>query len=369
MTKSKLRWGILGTAQIARKLWQAIKLSGNGTIVAVASRTLDRSQEFIAECQATVPFTKVPRALGSYEELIESPDVDALYIPLPTGIRKEWVLRAAAAGKHVLCEKPCAVTPADLIEMIEACRQNRVQFMDGVMFMHTKRLERMRAVLDDGNTVGKIRRISTAFQFCSPKEFFKNNIRTDSRMEPQGCLGDQGWYCIRMALWAMKWQLPQRVTGRILSSYTRPTGTTPVPTEFSGELFFKDGASCEFYCSFVSALEQRVSISGTKGLFSLSDYVLPFEGGHLDFFTGSMDYRFEGCDAFMVPTAKLWQVREPSNSRRGAQEVNMVRNFAKQVQSGRLSKFWPEVSLKTQQVLEACLESARRDERMVILGG
>jgi len=369
MKKSKLRWGILGTAQIARKIWQAIRLSGNSVAAAVASRDLARSRKFIAECQRASPFAQAPRALGSYEELIEAPDVDAVYIPLPTGLRKEWVLRAAAAGKHVLCEKPCAVTPADLREMIEACRQNRVQFMDGVMFMHSKRLARMRQVLDDGRTVGPARRISSAFQFSTDKKFYSSNIRADRQLEPLGCLGDQGWYCIRIALWAMNWQLPERVSGRILSQINQPRGAGPVLAEFSGELFFKGGATSDFYCSFVTALEQRVNLIGTRGYLSMSDFVLPFKGETLAFDTGSMEYHFKGCAGFMQPRVRRWPVRESGYSRRGAQEVNMIQNFARQAQSGRLNQFWPEVALKTQQVLEACLESARRDERMVILGG
>src|SRR4051812_24006554 len=112
----KLRWGILSTAQIARKNWSAIHHSGNGTVVAVASRDVARSRNFIAECQAHAPMQATPRALGSYEELLAAKDVDAVYIPLPTGLRKEWVLRAAAAGKHIVCEKPCAVSAADLEE-------------------------------------------------------------------------------------------------------------------------------------------------------------------------------------------------------------------------------------------------------------
>ncbi len=368
MKSTKLRWGILGTAQIARKIWQAIQLSGNSTVTAVASRDVARSRKFIAECQAPAPFPQIPRALGKYEDLIAAPDVDAIYLPLPTGIRKEWVLRAAAAGKHVLCEKPCAVTSADLLEMIEACRRNHVQFMDGVMFMHTKRLGRMRAVLDDRKTIGRARRISSAFQFDSDKKFYTTNIRANSQLEPLGCLGDQGWYCIRIALWAMNWELPARVSGRILSQVNPPAGGTPVITEFSGELFFQNGASSDFYCSFVTALEQRVNLIGTKGWLSMNDFVLPFQGNHLAFETGRMEFHFKGTEAYMQPHLKRWLVREPGNSRRGAQEVNMVKNFANQVQSGRLIKFWPEVALKTQQVLEACLESARREEKMVILG-
>jgi predicted dehydrogenase len=367
MKKPKLRWGILSTAQIGRKVWQAIRRSQNGVVAAVASRDLARCERYITECQAEVPFAQMPRAVGSYEELIKADDLDALYIPLPTGLRKEWVLRAAAAGKHVLCEKPCAPSVADLREMLAACRRHRVQFMDGVMFMHTKRLQRMRAVLDDGKSVGKIRHITTAFQFNTTKEFFKTNIRADSRLEPQGTLGDQGWYCIRIALWAMNWQLPERVSGRILSSVTKPRGAAPTPTEFSGELFFPGGASCDFYCSFITALEQRVNISGMLGSLSLTDFVLPFQGSELAFDTGRMDYKFVGCDAYMVPSPRRWKVREHGHSHADAQEVNMIRNFTKQAQSGRLDHFWPGVSLKTQQVLDACLQSARAGGHVVEL--
>jgi len=278
-------------------------------------------------------------------------------------LRKEWVLRAAAAGKHVLCEKPCAVNVADLKEMIGACRRHNVQFMDGVMFMHSERLEKMRAVLDDGKTVGPIRRITSAFHFNTTKEFYKDNIRADSRLEPMGTLGDQGWYCIRIALWAMNWQLPERVTGRLLSCVIRPKGTPPVPTEFSGELFFRGGASSTFYCSFVTELAQWVNISGARGKLSFNDFVLPLKGDKTFFETGSQDYQFVGCDARMVPSGRRWTIDEHSHSARDSQETNMIRNFTKLAQSGRLNPFWPEVALKTQQVMDACWKSAQANGR------
>jgi predicted dehydrogenase len=364
MKKPALRWGILSTAQIARKIWQAIHLAG-GTVTVVASRDGARAQKFIDECQSEAPMAKPARAVGNYQELLEAQDIDAIYIPLPTGLRKEWVLRAAAAGKHVLCEKPCAVSVADLREMIAACKRHKVQFMDGVMFMHSRRLEKMRAVLDDGRTVGPIQRISSAFQFCSSKEFFKDNIRTDSRLEPMGTLGDQGWYCIRIALWAMRWQLPERVTGRILASVTRPKGTPPVPTEFSGELFFPGGESSTFYCSFLTELAQRVNISGTLGHLSFSDFVLPLTGKKTFFETGSQDYRFIGCDASMVPSTRRWAVAEHSHSGLDSQETNMIRNFTRQAQSGQLNSLWPEVALKTQQVMQACWKSAQANGKAI----
>src|SRR5687768_9586982 len=129
MKAKKLRWGILGAANIARKNWQALRNSGNSVVTAVASRDLRRAQQFIADCHSCVPMEVPVKAFGSYESLLKEGDIDAVYIPLPTGLRKEWVLRAAAAGKHVVCEKPCAITNEDLYEMIEACRRHNVQFM------------------------------------------------------------------------------------------------------------------------------------------------------------------------------------------------------------------------------------------------
>ncbi len=282
MSEKKLRWGILSTAQIARKNWKAIHNSGNGTVTAVASRDVERSRHFIAGCQAEGPMEAPPAALGSYEELLASKDVDAVYIPLPTGLRKEWVIRAAEAGKHIVCEKPCATSVADLHEMLAACRSHRVQFLDGVMFMHSQRLPRMRDVLDDGVSVGDIKRITSSFNFCAPPEFFTGNIRAHGALEPYGCLGDLGWYCIRFALWVMNWQLPHRVTGRFLNEVTAKGSPAPVPTEFSGELLFENGVSSGFYCSFITANEQCALISGSKGYLRVSDFVAPFFGSETD---------------------------------------------------------------------------------------
>ena len=365
MNDNKLRWGILGTAQIARKNWKAIFNSGNATVVAVASRDLEKSRRFIAECQAAVPMDSPPRPLGSYEELIAAPDVDAIYIPLPTGLRKEWVLRAAAAGKHIVCEKPCATSVADLREMLAACRQHRVQFIDGVMFMHSARLPRLREVLDDGTSIGDIKRITSTFSFCAPPDFFVGNIRANSAMEPFGCLGDLGWYNIRLALWAMKWQQPHRVTGRFLSEATAPGCTTPVPTEFSGELFFENGASSGFYCSFLTANEQWATIVGTKGYLRLADFVVPFTGEEVAFEVNRTDLNIHGCDFNMDSRWQRHTVPERSHSHSTSQETNLYRNVTNQIRSGTINTSWMEMALQTQQVMEACFESARLDGRAV----
>lgn len=360
-----LRWGILGAANIARKNWQAIWNSGNGVVSAVASREIERGRRFIDECQAQAAFPTAPHALGSYEELLADPGINAVYIPLPTAARKAWVLRAAAAGKHVICEKPCAIGVTDLEEMLEACRRQHVQFMDGVMFMHSRRFDRIREVLDDGETIGPLRRIASAFTWPQPDAFFATNIRARSELEPEGCLGDLGWYCIRFALWAMRWQLPRAVAGRVLSEFKHPGSPRAVPTEFAGELFFDGGVSSPFYCSFTTALEQTAHLSGTRGYLRVPDFVLPFRGSQMSFETGSTEFTVQGCDFTLEPHPRSWPVDEPSNSHPDAQESNLFRHFAEQVRSGTLNEDWPRMALQTQRVMQACRESARAQGRIV----
>ena len=368
MTENKLRWGILSTAQIARKNWQAIRNTGNATVAAVASRDLAKAQKFIAECQTAAPMDAVPRALGSYEELLAAPDVEAVYIPLPTGLRKEWVIRVAEAGKHIVCEKPCALNVADLREMLDTCHRHRVQFMDGVMFMHSQRLAKMRAVLDDQTSIGQLKRITSAFSFCAPEEFFAGNIRASSTLEPYGCLGDLGWYNIRLALWAMREQLPRRVTGRILSEAGGQNSPAPVPTEFSGELFFDGGVSSGFYCSFLTENEQWAQVSGTKGYLRLPDFVVPYFGNETAFDINNVALNISGCDFNMEAHWRKFAVPEYSNSHATAQETNLFRNFTTQIRSGSLSENWPDLALKTQRVMNACFESARDGGRQVEVG-
>ena len=360
MRNDKIRWGILSTAEIARKNWLAIRNTGNSVVTAVASRSAAKSASFVKDCQGQAPFPEAPAALGSYEELIASNSVDAVYIPLPTGLRKEWVIRAANAGKHVVSEKPCATTLADLREMVEVCRRNKVQFMDGVMFVHSRRLEAIRAVLDDGESVGPIRRLSLGFSFCASAGFFAENIRAHSGLEPAGCLGDLGWYCIRFALWALGWQMPQRVFGRVLSQTGRPDSPAPVPTEFSGELCFADGVSAGFYCSFRTADQQWAHVSGLKGCLSVPDFVLPFFGCETGFDVSKASYQIRGCEFNMEPGLRRITLPEYSNSHPSAQETQLFREFAEQVRSGGLNEAWPEQALKTQEVMEACLTSARQ---------
>ena len=350
MNPNPLRIGVLGAAGILRKKnWQAIQCSGNAIIAAVATRDVTRTREFIAERQAAAPFPVTPHAHASYEALIADKNIEAVYLPLPTVLRKAWVIRAAEAGKHVIGEKPCAVSAADLREMLDACRRNHVQFMDGVMFMHNPRLEKLRAALDDPERIGPIRRITSVFSFLGTGDFRERNIRVQQTLEPFGCLGDLGWYPLRFALWVMRWQLPRRVTGRILAS-----DEGAAPKDFSGELYFDGDVSAAFHCSFLAMNQQWANISGMNGSVRVPDFVLP---------SSDTDVAWE---VNYKPVSKVetgLYLETPTTGM--SQEALMFRNFAIQIRSETLNNEWPETALKTQQVTDACMASARADGRMV----
>ena len=365
---NKVRWGFLSTALIGRKNWKAIRLSGNATIVGVASRSIDRAREFIDSCQRAQPLENEPVAFGSYEALIQSSEVDAVYIPLPTGLRKEWVIRAASAGKHVVCEKPCAVNAEDLEEMVQACADNGVQFMDGVMYMHTDRLAEMRKTLDDGTSVGTLKRIATQFSFCAPPEFMEDNIRTDPNLEPYGCLGDLGWYTARLILWAMNYEMPIEVSGRLLQEFNR-TGNGPgVPMEFVGDLKFANGVTATFYNSFLTQHQQWAHLSGTGGHLCVDDFVLPYYSNFLSFRVANADFRVFECDFNMEDNTRIVTTQEYGNGMPSAAESRLFRTFSQLVLDGKRDPFWPDVSLKTQKILDLCLQSARDGSRLLSPG-
>lgn len=348
-TSEPLRLGVLGAAGILRKKnWQAIQMSGEAQIAALATRDPKRTRQFIAERQAESPFPVVPQAQESYDGLIADEGIEAVYLPLPTALRKEWVIRAAEAGKHVICEKPCGVTVADVREMLAACRANRVQFMDGVMFVHNPRLDRLREILNDHDRIGPIRRITSVFSFLGTGDFHERNIRVSSGLEPSGSLGDLGWYCLRFALWVMNWQLPLRATGRILAG---DSGTAPL--DFSGELFFSGGVTSAFHCSFLARNQQWAEVSGANGYLRVPDFVLPNSENE------------EAWEVNYQPVRKTdtgLNLCTPTTAT--SQEAIMFRNFARQVRSGILNEEWPETAFKTQQVMNACLASARAEGRM-----
>lgn len=355
------RFGILGTAGIARKNWKAIRLSGNACVTAVASRRLETASKFIQTCSDEVPPFLPPRAFGSYQEMLECDQVDAVYVPIPTAARHEWVIKAAEAGKHVIGEKPAAASAAQLQEMLDACRQHSVQYMDGVMFMHSQRLPLLRRLVDGEAGIGGMRRMASQFCFAGDEAFERGNIRSDSSLEPLGCLGDLGWYCIRMFEVLMNFRLPTEVRGRTLHWLKGDTSSAPVPGEFSGELLFEGGISASFYCSFRTQHQQWVHVSGSGGYLRIDDFVLPYRGAELTVHSGRDHFMIDNCTFHMEHHPGRFSVHEYDAGHHSAQETRMIRHFAEAVLTKTWNSQWPAWALNTQKIMDACYQSSLND--------
>eukprot|EP00747_Dinoflagellata_sp_TGD_P103853 gnl/TRDRNA2_/TRDRNA2_169100_c0_seq10.p1 gnl/TRDRNA2_/TRDRNA2_169100_c0~~gnl/TRDRNA2_/TRDRNA2_169100_c0_seq10.p1 ORF type:complete len:245 (-),score=46.54 gnl/TRDRNA2_/TRDRNA2_169100_c0_seq10:74-808(-) len=235
--------------------------------------------------------------------------------------------------------------------MIEACRESGVVFMDGVMFMHNPRLQAMKAVLDSSE-FGSLQRIVGDFSFLGDEDFLSGNIRVDSAMEPLGALGDLGMYNIRLAMWAFGWSLPEKVSG------IAHTMTNGVPTDTSSVLSFGDGKSVTFTNSFHTAFRQFAAITGTRQSIELSDFCLSGTESTTSSFKVYKKHGLTKYDMLVEKEISEEVVNYPKN-----QEVRMWEKFAELCESKdpEQLKFYADVSLNTQKVLDALMESVAKD--------
>jgi len=151
--QTAVRFGILGCANISIKLCKALSKAPNAKLHAIGSRSLEKATAFAAEHG----LPEAVRVYGSYEGVLEDEEVDAVYIPLPTGLHVTWAVRAAERRKHVLLEKPVAMNVAELDRILEACEAHGVQFMDGTMWVHHPRTAKMKEALSDAQRFGQLK--------------------------------------------------------------------------------------------------------------------------------------------------------------------------------------------------------------------
>jgi predicted dehydrogenase len=188
MSTQQLRWGILSTANIGRSsVIPAIQHSRNGIVAAVASRDLAKAQAFADQLG-------IPQVYGSYEELLAADDIDAIYIPLPNSMHREWTIKAAIAGKHILCEKPLGLNAAECDEMAAAAEQAGVLLMEAFMYRFHPQTELVREQIANG-AIGELRMIKSAFTFRLTNP---TNIRLSADLGG-GALMDVGCYCVNVS--------------------------------------------------------------------------------------------------------------------------------------------------------------------------
>ncbi|GAB2290912.1 hypothetical protein Dimus_025175 [Dionaea muscipula] len=354
-----IRFGILGCADIARKVSRAIILAPNAALHAIGSRSIDKARRY-AEANGFPPSTKI---YGSYEEVLDDPDVDAVYTPLPTSLHLRWAVLAAQKKKHLLLEKPVALNVAELDLILEACESNGVQFMDGTMWMHHPRTPLMKDFLSDPHSFGKLRIMQSFFSVKNDLEFLKNDIRVKPDLDGLGALGDLGWYCIRAILWAADYQLPNTVTA-LHGAVTNDAG---VLLACGANLVWeKDAITATFHCSFLCNLTMDFTAVGTEGTLKLHDFVVPFEESVASFSTAFQSRFFERIQGVSpLPTKHRVMVDLP-------QEVCMVKEFSALVGSiqhygSKPEKLWVSISRKTQLVLDAVKASFEKGFQPVAL--
>lgn len=156
---SPIRFGIIGCAEIARKVSRAINLSPNSTLYAIASRSIEKAKQFATKNN----LSDTVKVYGTYHALLDDPMVDAVYMPLPTSLHLEWAVLAARKKKHLILEKPTALIVDELDRIIEECQINGVQFMDGSMWYHHPRTGKVKELISDSKVFGQIRSVSIIY--------------------------------------------------------------------------------------------------------------------------------------------------------------------------------------------------------------
>ncbi|MGH8927347.1 MAG: Gfo/Idh/MocA family protein [Acidimicrobiia bacterium] len=294
-----VRWGVLGAADIAlRKVIPAMNASSLSKVVAIASRTADKAEQAAASLG-------IPRSYGSYEALLEDPEIEAVYIPLPNHLHAEWTLAAAAAHKHVLCEKPLALTGSEARKMIDGCNEAGVKLMEAFMYRLHPLWAEVRRILADG-LIGDLLAVQSFFSY-------RNVDPTDIRNRLAfggGALYDIGCYAVNVSRMLFDSE-PTDVKSMIRRH--EDFGTDVVT---SAILDF-DGRHAAFTCSTVLEDDQRVHIQGTSGrlLVEIPFNIPPDRPSRVLLFSGGNHPVAPALKAFEVATANLYGVQADAFSR------------------------------------------------------
>jgi xylose dehydrogenase (NAD/NADP) len=244
-----VRWGVLGTADINGKWLKGASLTDAADVVAICSRTEERARE------AAQRFG-IPRWHPTYEALLADPDVEAVYISVPNSLHHPWTMRALAAGKHVLCEKPYTRHPDEVTEAFDAADAAGLVLSEAFMWRHHPQADRLRELLPG---IGRLETIRASFNFVQDRE---NDIRLSTELEG-GSLMDVGSYCVSGARYAAG-EEPELVFG---SSAGNPGG---VDRRFTGLLRFPSGVIAEFTSSF-NVDHRGLELIGTEGTVFFTD--------------------------------------------------------------------------------------------------
>jgi predicted dehydrogenase len=246
-----VKWGIVSTADINRKVIPGAHASDKIELLAVASRDLERAEAYGSEW-------KIPRAYGSYEELLTDPEIEAVYISLPNTLHAEWSIKALEAGKHVLCEKPFSRHPEEVEASFDAAERNGRLISEAFMYRHNPQTAKL-VELVRGGAIGELRLIRSAFSYGL---YDHENIRLRTDVEG-GALMDVGCYNVSGS--RLLGGEPERVWGE---AWYGPSGTDWV---FTGTLRFPGDVIATFDCGTALVERDELEAVGSEGSLFLDD--------------------------------------------------------------------------------------------------
>lgn len=253
----KLRWGLLSTAKINAALFKPLEKSKRNTLFAVGSRSEESAQAYAAE-------HGIPRAHGSYEALLADPEVDVIYNSLPNHLHAEWTIKALEAGKHVLCEKPFALTLDEVDAMTEAAQRTGKVLAEAFMYRTHPQTFKVKEIIDSGK-IGKVLLVKGGFTFTFNRP---GNYRLDPAFGG-GALWDVGCYPISYAR-SMLGLEPLEVFG------WQATGESGIDESFSGQMRFPGDVHAQFDCGFRGPFRAFIEIVGEQGTLEIPS---PFHAG------------------------------------------------------------------------------------------
>jgi D-xylose 1-dehydrogenase (NADP+, D-xylono-1,5-lactone-forming) len=246
-----VKWGIVSTANINRKVIPGAHASDKVDLVAVASRDREKAEAYAAEW-------KIPRAYGSYDDLLADPEIEAVYISLPNTLHCEWSIRAMEAGKHVLCEKPLSRDRDEVAKTFDAAERTGMVISEAFMWRHNPQTKKLQELVD-GGAIGELRLIRSSFSYSLYDE---SNIRLRTDVDG-GALMDVGCYCISGSRLLGGEPIEAHAVAR-----RGPTGTDWVT---AGVLRFPNDVLATFDCGTALPERDELEAIGSEGSLFLDD--------------------------------------------------------------------------------------------------
>ncbi|NND96091.1 MAG: Gfo/Idh/MocA family oxidoreductase [Pirellulaceae bacterium] len=254
---STTRFGILGTGRITRRLVADLQSTDDVAVTAIASRTTERARWYADQYG-------IATAVTGYQELIERDDVDAVYVALPPSMHAKWSIAAAQQGKHVLCEKPLAVSTPQARQIAAAADANGVRWLDATAWLHHPRTDAIAQLLHQGR-LGKIGHISAAVSFYQP--FQSDDHRLDASLGG-GCLLDLAWYAGGLIRFAAS-----RLPHSVLATAIKKDG---VPMRVTAMLWFDQDVTATLSCGYDTATRKWFEIAGSDASLVCDDFTRPW---------------------------------------------------------------------------------------------